>query len=260
VTAPIILLSNDDGIDSAGLAALEEAAAPLGEVWVVAPDSEKSAVSSAITLREPLRIRQHGTRRFSVTGTPADCVYVALNHILDDLPDLCLSGVNHGANLGDDVHYSGTVAAALEACLEDVPSMAVSLADYRAREFDVAASFATRLAGRVLDRGLPRGILLNINVPPGATQQTPARVTSLGRRNYGRLVTEKRDPFGRPYYWIGGAELTFDDLPGSDCNAIADESITVTPVDLDLTHYRFAREMRGWHDIFDDERHAKSSS
>ncbi len=245
---PLILLTNDDGYTSAGLAALRAAIEPLGEVWVVAPATEQSAISHAITLWDPVRIVEREERVYSVSGTPTDCVYVAVNHILDRRPDLCVSGINHGANLGDDVMYSGTVAGAAEACLFDIPSVAVSLASYRSREFDKAADAARRVAQAVLNRGLPRGVLLNVNVPRDVANDH-IQVTKLGRRTYGAQVTEKRDPRNKSYYWIGGAELGFDDIPGSDCNAISRDSITVTPVHLDLTHYRFMKELADWGEL-----------
>lgn len=242
---PTILLTNDDGIDAAGLAALESALAGLGEVWVVAPASEQSAVSQAITLRAPVRVRDRGTRRFSISGTPTDCVYVALNRLVKNA-DICVSGINHGANLGDDVLYSGTVAGAIEATLLDVPAVAVSLAGYKDFEFGVAAQAARALAEQVLRRGLPRGVFLNCNVPQDARPGADFQICKLGRRNYSPMVEKKLDPRQNPYYWLGGSELGFDDLPGSDCNAIARGLVSVTPVHLDMTHYRFARELESW--------------
>ncbi|MFW5966029.1 MAG: 5'/3'-nucleotidase SurE [Persicimonas sp.] len=245
MSEPTILITNDDGIQARGLAALEEALSPLGQVWVVAPDSEQSAVSQAITLRHPVRVRKRGERRYAISGTPTDCAYVALNHLIDRV-DVCVSGINHGANLGDDVIYSGTVAGAIEATLVDVPAIAVSLAAYGDLEFDAAATVARRLTERVLERGLPRGVFLNVNVPREATESSDLVVCKLGRRNYGRVVEEKLDPRQRPYYWLGGAELGFDDIPGSDCNVISEGKVSVTPVHLDLTDYGFARELEHW--------------
>ena len=250
---PVILLTNDDGYDTAGLEALRQAVSDLGEVWVVAPRDEQSAISHAITLWDPVRIGEHADRHYSVTGTPTDCVYVALNHLLPRPPDLCISGINHGANLGDDVIYSGTVAGAAEAALSDVPSIAVSLASYRSRNFDVAASVARKLAGAVLRRGLPRGLFLNVNVPREATADSPIEICKLGRRTYGAQVHEKRDPRHRPYYWIGGSELGFDDIPRSDCNTISRGNVSLSPVQLDMTHYRFMRELRQWDELFEEE-------
>lgn len=249
---PLILLTNDDGIDAPGLHALERALATLGDVWTVAPASEQSAVSHAITLWNPLRIHSRGEQRFAVTGTPTDCVYLALSKLLPRKPDLCVSGVNHGANLGDDVIYSGTVAGASEATLQDVPSVAVSLASYKSQNFEVAAHAARRVAAAVLRNRLPRGVLLNVNVPKDADMNARIAVTKLGRRYYGNMVTEKADPRNKPYYWLGGAELGFDDIPGTDCNAVANNQISVSPVQMDLTHYRFIGELAQWDEFHED--------
>lgn len=246
MSKPLILLTNDDGFRAEGLRTLAAAVSDLGDVWIVAPHSEKSAISHAITLWDPVRIHDHGEQVFSVTGTPTDCVYVALARLLPRKPDLCLSGINHGANLGDDVIYSGTVAGASEATLSDIPSVAVSLASYRSREFEEAGAIARRVAENVLERGLPRGVMLNVNVPAGAHRETPTVVTKLGRRYYGKIVDEKVDPRRKPYYWIGGSELGFDDIPGSDCNAVARDLVSVSPVSMDLTCYRTLREIRDW--------------
>ncbi len=244
MSRPVILVTNDDGIFAPGIAALEEAMSDLGEVWVVAPQTEQSAVSHAISLRHPLRVEQVGERRLAVSGTPTDCVYVALHQILGKAPDLCVSGINHGANLGDDVIYSGTVAGAVEATLADVASVAFSLSGYGALDFEVSAGFAARIAESVLREGLPRGVFLNVNIPQNASAQAEVRLSKLGRRNYGRSVEEKLDPRNNPYYWLGGAELGFDDMPGSDCNAVADGFVSVTPVRLDMTDYRFMERMK----------------
>ena len=245
MSSPLILVTNDDGIDAEGIDALTRAVQPLGEVWVVAPSQQQSAVSNAISLRDPLRVRRRGERRVAVSGTPTDCVYVAINHLLERRPALCVSGINHGANLADDVKYSGTVAAAIEATLNDVPSIAFSLASYEP-EFAASLVHVRELAAQVLARPMPRATLLNVNFPADVTEESPRYLTKLGRRNYGRVVVEKRDPRDQPYFWLGGADLGFDDIPGSDCNAVARGHISVTPIDLDLTHYRFKKEMARW--------------
>lgn len=253
MSEPRILVTNDDGFRAPGVQRLAEALESVGEVWLVAPHSQQSGVSHRVSFREPLRLYEHDDRRMSVTGSPADSVYLALNHIFDDPPDLCVSGINHGANLADDLNYSGTVAGAAEATLCDIPGIAVSVAGAGELDFEVASRFAASLSEQVLDRGLPRDVFLNVNVPEEAEPGAEARVVKLGRRNYRRDVTEKKDPHGHSYFWLGGAELGFDDLPGSDCNAIVDSRITVTPVHLDATDYAFMREMREW-DLDDWER------
>ncbi|WP_199589804.1 5'/3'-nucleotidase SurE [Lujinxingia litoralis] len=246
---PLILVSNDDGIHAPGIELLAGAMEALGEVWVVAPATEQSAVSGAISLRQPLRIVEHGERRLAVSGTPTDCVYIALNHALPRRPTLCVSGINHGANLGDDVLYSGTVAAAIEATLSDVPSIAFSQAGRGAFEERLLATWVERIARAALARGMPRATFLNVNFPPTLSPQSNIRVSKLGRRNYGRQVVAKEDPRHLPYYWLGGSELGFDDMPGSDCNAVAAGDISLSPVDLDLTHYRFLGELRQWDEL-----------
>jgi 5'-nucleotidase len=225
---------------------LAEAVAPLGEVFVVAPETEQSAASHAISLHRPLRIRKVKERWFAVDGTPTDCVYLAIHHLMKgDRPGLCLSGINHGGNMGDDVTYSGTVAAAMEASTFNVPSMAFSLVARRSFDFAHAANFARAWVQAALKRPLAPKLLLNINVPPGEVRGY--RVTSLGRRTYGEEVVEGTDPRGRKYYWIGGAEYQHESLPGSDCNTVIDEGlVSITPMHLDLTEPARLAELAGW--------------
>ncbi|HET8725323.1 MAG TPA: 5'/3'-nucleotidase SurE [Anaeromyxobacteraceae bacterium] len=228
-----VLLSNDDGVHAAGLAALA-AAFPDDEVWVVAPDREQSASSHAISLHRPLRITQVGERRFAVDGTPTDAVYLAVNHLMRATPpDVVLSGVNHGPNLGNDVLYSGTVAAAMEGALLGFHAVAVSLAAPPPHDFRAAAAFAAGLARRLVAEPLPSPVLLNVNVPAGPVRGH--RVARLGQRTYGNEVVEKLDPRGRRYFWIGG-DASHRDVPLSDCNTVLDEGlVSVTPLQLDLT-------------------------
>lgn len=244
---PRILVSNDDGYFSDGLKALVEAVSPLGEVWVVAPDREQSASSHAISLHRPLRIKEIRERWFAVDGTPTDSAYLAIIHLLkDDRPQLMVSGINHGANLADDVTYSGTVAAAMEGALLGVPSIAFSLVSQPPFDFGPAARFARSLVAEALSRPLPPRMLLNVNIPGGVEPEGYA-VTRLGRHTYGYAVTENVDPRGKKYYWIGGSEYEHDDIPGSDCNAVhRDKRVSVTPLHLDLTdHSRFS-DLEGW--------------
>lgn len=233
-----ILLSNDDGVHAAGLRAL--AAAFAGdEVWVVAPDREQSASSHAISLHRPLRVHEVTPRWWSVDGTPTDAVYVGLHHVLKGkLVDLVVSGINHGPNLANDVHYSGTVAAAMEGALLGVRALAISLAAPPPHDFTEAARFAAALARRVAaapPAPQEETLLLNVNVPPGPVRGF--RVTPLGRRTYGNTVVEKIDPRGRRYYWIGGeGGAQNDDIPGSDCNTVLIDGLaSVTPLRLDST-------------------------
>jgi 5'-nucleotidase len=246
-SVPRILVSNDDGYFSDGIVALAEAVSDLGEVWVVAPDREQSAASHAISLHRPLRIKEVRPRWFAVDGTPTDCSYLAINHLLKDRrPTLCVSGVNHGANLADDVTYSGTVAAAMEAALLGVPAIAFSLVTRGPFDFGPAARFAKALVREALARPLPPKMLLNVNIP-GGVEPTGYQVTRLGKHTYGFDVVENVDPRGRKYYWIGGSEYAHDDIPGSDCNAVhKDKRISITPLHLDLTHGPQMADLATW--------------
>jgi 5'/3'-nucleotidase len=237
---PLLLVSNDDGIHSQGLAALEAALGAVGEVVVVAPDREQSASSHALTLHRPLRIDRIGELRFVVDGTPTDCVNLAVNGIVPRRPALIVSGINKGANLGDDVTYSGTVSAAMEGTLLGIPSIAVSLIGRHDFAFEAAAEFSRRLAEWVLAHGLPADTLLNVNVPqlPGGAAPHGVARTRMGRRRYGDAIVEKVDPRGRKYYWIGGQELEFVEEEGTDFYAVRQGLISVTPIHLDLTNYR----------------------
>jgi 5'-nucleotidase len=244
---PSILISNDDGYRSPGLRALADAMAELGEVWVVAPEQEQSATSRAISIHRPLRIRELGERWFAVDGTPTDCSYLGVHHLMRERrPALMVSGINHGANLADDVTYSGTVAAAMEASLIGVPAIAFSLATRGPFDFAPAARFARSLAESALAQPLPPGILLNVNVPGGGDPRG-YKVTRLGKHSYGTEVVEQTDPRGRKYYWIGGNEYQHEDIPGSDCNAVYEERlVSVTPLHLDLTDDAARALVSGW--------------
>ena len=243
-----ILVSNDDGVDAPGIKALATALVPLGEVWVVAPDREQSGTSHSISLHRPLRLSERSERWYAVDGTPSDSIYIALNHLMrGGRPDLVVSGINHGANLADDITYSGTVAAALEATMLGVPSVAISRCrPGRDSDFGPAARFARALVEGLEAHRLPPGVLLNVNVPP-TSDGTTYRVTRQGKRAYGAEVIVKTDPRGRPYYWIGGDPLAHEHLPGSDANAVYDEQvISVTPLHLDMTHDRTRTDMLEW--------------
>lgn len=246
--SPRILVSNDDGHFSAGITALAGAMAEIGEVWVVAPDREQSASSHSLSLFRPLRMIEVKERWYSVDGTPSDCSYLALNHLLKDKrPDIMVSGINHGANLADDVTYSGTVAAAMEATLLGVPSIAFSLVSHKQFDFEPAARFAKAFVKALLGKKIPKGALFNVNIPGGGTEPTKFAVTKLGKHSYGNDVIEKDDPRGRKYYWIGGTSFSHEDIPGSDCNAIfRDRVVSVTPLHLDLTHERLRQEVHSW--------------
>jgi 5'-nucleotidase len=242
--APLILVTNDDGIHAAGLRALADGLGELGEVHVVAPDREQSAVGHALTLHRPLRVDTVGERWSAVNGTPSDCVNLALLGLLPEPPVLLVSGINHGSNLGDDVTYSGTVSAAMEGALLGVPSLAVSQAEPGSGGFAAAAEVARLVAARVLVEGLPRQTLLNVNVPSGPL--AGIRLTRLGRRVYRDKAVREVDPRGRPYYWIGAGAPEWDDDGDTDIAAIREGFAAVTPVHLDLTNYAVLRRMAEW--------------
>jgi 5'-nucleotidase len=242
-----ILISNDDGIRATGIRALEAALAPLGDVWVVAPDREQSAASHSLSLYRPLRVEQLDDRHFAVDGTPTDAVNLAINGIMKIRPDLVVSGINHGGNLGDDITYSGTVSAAMEGTLLGVPSIAVSLAARDSLEFGPAAEFAARLAAAVGARGLPRDTLLNVNVPGLPLDQLRGyRITRQGKRRYGDAIVEHLDPRGRKYYWIGGDAPIWERVPESDFLAVERGFVSVTPLHLALTDEPLRERLAGW--------------
>jgi 5'-nucleotidase len=238
----VLLVTNDDGIHAAGLAALAGALEDLGEVHVIAPEREQSACGHALTLHRPLRTQPWGERRWSVNGTPSDCVNLAVLGFLPERPVLIASGINHGSNLGDDVTYSGTVSAAMEGTLLGVPSLAVSLAD--GGDFTAAARVAKQIAMRALVSGLPPKTLLNVNVPGGEVKGI--RVTALGHRVYSGKIVEQADPRGRVHYWIGGGEPAWETLEGTDMGAVHEGYAAVTPLHLDLTHHRALAQMTDW--------------
>jgi 5'-nucleotidase len=242
--APVILVTNDDGIHAAGLACLAAALSPLGEVYVVAPDREQSAVGHALTLHRPLRVDRVGERRFAVNGTPSDCVNLGVLGLLPESPVLVVSGINHGSNLGDDVTYSGTVSAAMEGTLLGVSSMAVSQAEGEAGGFEGAGQVAMLVATRVLVEGLPAKTLLNVNVPRGEIRGI--RMTRLGHRVYREKVVQEVDPRGRPYYWIGAGPPEWREDEASDIAAVHGGFAAVTPLHLDLTHFGALGTMAAW--------------
>ena len=243
---PKILVTNDDGIHSKGIIALAEALQALGEVIVVAPASEMSAASHSLTLMRPLRIEKIDDCHYAVDGTPTDCVTLAMNHILkDELPQLVLSGINRGGNLGDDVNYSGTVAGALEASMYGLPGIAVSLVQRVEFDFSHAARFAAELAEHVLKDGLPAGTILNVNVPPGPIHGV--RVTRQGTKIIHPTVIEGTDPRQRKYYWIGEESLTWNEEQGTDYEALRHRFVSITPLRTDMTDYRALDEIRERH-------------
>lgn len=244
--SPLILVTNDDGVHAPGIKALAAGLSGLGTVHVVAPDREVSACAQSLTLKHPLRAERLDERVHSVDGTPADCVNLALVKLLPRRPDLVVSGINRGANLGEDVFYSGTVGGAREGTFFGVPSIAFSLAVREARDLDfgAAAAFAARLVALVLEKGLPERTMLNVNVPPG----TPAgaAVTVQGRREHEGTILEALDPRRRTYYWIeeGSDKWVSDEM--SDIHAVRRGLISVTPLQSDTTHHAVIPAFRTW--------------
>lgn len=234
---PLILITNDDGVASDGIRALADALAPLGEITIVAPQLEASAIGHALTLRRPLRLERVAERVYSVDGTPTDCVNIAITKVLAAPPDLIVSGINKGYNLGDDVTYSGTVAGALEGALLGIPSIAVSVERVRDRVFNFgqSAAAAASVAAAVLQQGLPVRTLLNINVP--RVRAKGMRITVQAKRNHVTSVAESLDPRGQPYYWIEEGESDWEPHDRSDYQAVRDGYISVSPLHPDLTHY-----------------------
>lgn len=244
---PLILVSNDDGFYSDGIKILARKLKRLGKVVTVAPDQERSAASHSLTLHRPLRVRKLKTDVYAVDGTPTDCITLGVKEILPRPPDLIVSGINKGANLGDDVHYSGTVSAAVEGGIMGIPSVAISLMVTDVAHFETAAHFAFRLAKKVLREGLPDGVILNVNVPNLHLKQVKGyQFTKQGKRNYGDIIAERLDPRGRSYYWIGGDQKGFENIPGSDCNAILDAQVSITPIRVNLTHHEFLENLKQW--------------
>jgi 5'-nucleotidase len=247
-----LLLSNDDGIESPGLRALAERLGRAAEVVVVAPTEEQSAQSHSLTMTRPLRLLPRGSGWWAVNGTPADCVYVAVHHVmLGALPDLVVSGINNGSNLGSDVHYSGTVAAAREACLHGFQSIAVSLhrTESDVHHWETAAEVAARAVRELHHQPLPKGVFLNINVPNVPPPQLRGlKACRLGDRVYAPLVDQRLDPRGRPYLWIGGPHSHFGEDPDADGPAIEEGWATVTPLEAAITSEDDLSAVRRWTD------------
>jgi 5'-nucleotidase len=246
-----LLLSNDDGILAQGLECLIAAAEPLGEVWVVAPDREQSATSHSLTLHHPVRPTKRGERRWQVDGTPTDCVVIGVEALLPERPDFVLSGINHGQNMGEDVLYSGTVAAAMEGLALGIPGIAVSFAggDLRA---DVSllkqqVPVLTPLLKHIFSLQLPPGTLFNVNLPPVPAEQVKGvRLTRLGSRVYSNLIQPMKDPWGRQIFWIGGGDITWSGEQDSDFRAVREGYVSVTPLHLDLTNFDMLRTAPTW--------------
>jgi 5'-nucleotidase len=236
-----LLLTNDDGIHSDGITVLADTLSVLGEIWVVAPDRERNATSHTLTLHRPLRLTNLSEYCYAVNGTPADCVNIGINFLLPERPDLIVSGINRGGNLGNDINYSGTVAGAVEGALMGVPSFSISLSAEREFNFKPAAQFALRLARCIAENGLPEKTVLNVNVPDsGGEEINRYTITTQGTTTHTNTIEEKTDPRGFTYYWIGRKhDIPEESNPAdtSDLKALRGKSISITPLNIDRTHY-----------------------
>jgi 5'-nucleotidase len=245
---PRILITNDDGIHSEGIQALENSMRMIGDVFVIAPESEQSGASHSLTLARPLRIRKIDDNHWTVDGTPTDCVTFALNQILPTAhrPHICVSGINHGPNLGDDATYSGTVAGAMESTILGVPGVAFSLNANRGIDFTEAARVAQEIVLRALKDGLPEGTLLNVNIPKGVPKGI--RITKQGFKTARPVISEHIDPRGKLYYWIGEVREGFRAEGGTDFEAIDEGYVSVSPMRSDLTDYNALKYLQNWED------------
>ena len=247
-----ILITNDDGINAKGIEALAIALKNVGEIYVVAPDRERSATGHGITVHHPLRVQEtnnfgDSVKSWWVDGTPADCVKVAIQGLMTDLPDLVVSGINLGSNLGTDVLYSGTVSAAIEGIIHDIPSFAISLSTDKNPDFCYATDFAKYICTEIKEQHLTIDTLLNINIPAlTSTKIKGVKVTKLGTRRYKNCMEKRFDPKGRIYYWMGGEAIDINKDDGTDIAAIEQGYVSVTPIHFDLTNYKIMNEVESW--------------
>jgi 5'/3'-nucleotidase len=248
----VILVTNDDGVDSPGLSALARALKNVDQVCVIAPNRNWTAAGHTKTLDRPLRVtelRLPGSRlmAYASDGSPSDCVALGFLGLAPERPRLVVSGINTGPNMGSDITYSGTVSAAMEGVVSGVPAIAVSLADYYDLDFRYAAAFAGRLARRVLSKGLERDVLLNVNIPRGSRKDIQGvQITRLGRREYNDQLIRRKDPYGRDYFWIGGTPPGGVGEPGTDLHAVGAGYVSVTPIQIDLTNHDLIEHIAGW--------------
>jgi 5'-nucleotidase len=241
----LVLLTNDDGITAPGIQALKNGALKIWDTITVAPDREQSAASHALTLNRPLRINRLDKQTISVDGTPTDCVMLSLNGLLEKRPEIVISGLNYGANLGDDVIYSGTVAAAAEAAVLGVPSIAVSVVEPDKTDLSWCADIACKVTEALIKYGLPKGVFLNVNIPP-VWNGGKFEIANLGTRLYRDIIVKKTDPRGKPYYWIGGQVNDWSGDNDCDFAAVSRGNISVTPLQLNMTATYMVDEIRSW--------------
>ena len=242
-----LLLSNDDGIHANGLMLLAEALAPLGKISVVAPNRNRSAASNSLTLERPIRAHEVAENWYSVDGTPTDCVHLAITGLLKDEPDIVVSGINQGANLGDDVIYSGTVAAAIEGRFLGLPAVAISLNSFQPKYMQDAAKVSAEMISNLTETTLPNDVIININIPDIAKNELKGvQTTRLGNRHKAEPVIEDIDPRGKPIYWVGAAGPEQDAGIGTDFYAVNNNYVSVSPMHLDLTHYKAMEDVENW--------------
>ena len=242
-----ILVSNDDGYQAPGLLRLVAALSELADITVVAPDRDRSGASNSLSLKHPLYVTRHDNGFYSVEGTPTDCVHVAITGLLEQEPDMVVSGINNGPNMGDDVIYSGTVAAAMEGRFLGLPSIAISQASFHPEHFETAARVAVWLVQRLRERPLPPDTILNVNVPDLPWGQLAGfRATRLGHRHKSEPVIKSSDPRGRPIYWVGPAGPEQDAGPGTDFHAVRANFVSITPLQVDLTRHGALGPLTEW--------------
>ncbi|MBU1739297.1 MAG: 5'/3'-nucleotidase SurE [Proteobacteria bacterium] len=235
---PLILVTNDDGVNAPGLLALADEMRKISRTVIIAPDRDSSAASHSLTMQRPLRVRELEADIYSIDGTPTDCIIIGTGKVLAEKPALVVSGINPGPNLGDDISYSGTVSAAIEATMVGIPSFAVSQAGDAPFDYAFAAALAGRIARNILNLGLPPDTLLNVNVPENPVAGTTGiAFTRQGRRSYDGAIQEISDPWGRPYYWIGGGTPSWDDGESTDTGTVQAGHVSITPLHLDRTNY-----------------------
>lgn len=247
-----ILISNDDGIFSTGIRSLVEGLVKEHEVYVVAPDRERSATGHSLTLHRPLRLDEathlNGVKAAYMTdGNPSDCVKIAIGAVMKEKPDMVISGINHGPNMGSDVLYSGTVSAAMEGAIFDIPSIAISLADHRAEDFSAAVKIIVKLIRTANNLKFPNRTLLNVNIPPlPISEIAGVEITELGVRPYNDYFEKRIDPRGKIYYWLAGEAIEEDELPGTDVYAVRQNMVSITPVTIHMTNQKMIPDLNEW--------------
>lgn len=247
-----LLLSNDDGIYAEGLKFLSKALAPLGELTVVAPNRDRSASSNSLTLNRPIRANELQTGWYSVDGTPTDCVHLAITGLIKNEPDIVVSGINAGANLGDDVIYSGTVAAAMEGRFLGLPSVAISVTSFQPKNLATAAEVSYKLIAKLMHTDLPKDVIININIPDIPKHEIKGvQTTRLGNRHKAEPVIQSEDPRGDPIFWVGAPGPEQDAGPGTDFYAVKNGYVSVSPMHLDLTHYKAMQAVEQWVEQFE---------